>query len=377
MDTAVDRGENMKRASYLLLWFGLAGVLTAAVVACGQKGQPPSEPDSTPVILSSQNLRPYRGAAVASVEERTFMSDVVVRARFVSAGNDVLRFQSIEYLKGAGPSAFTVMASTDGRDTRWDDQDAILFLKQLNAKKENFTFTDSANSEGYIQYAGDLPEGYTLGTRNPVWLPVVVTSTGNTLGGQSSSRSVSGAQPANGLNIITENDEQGSPAISQRDLRDTISWLAGPSQSGGALTQRSSNNRATERYQTCISFALSFIRWERDKDAYYGPAEKPTRWDFQIGSGLTQGTEIFDMSFGTERGAGYAVEDVDYDTYTTSGESAHLFQSLITDADANPVTGYSYAVTTMRPLPAGVYSFRHEVRLFEDVPCNFKPRRCV
>ena len=252
-------------------------------------------------------------------------------------------------------------------------QDAILFLKQLNGEKENYIFTDSANPDRYIQYSGDLPEGYTLGTRNPVWLPVAATSTSYTPAGPSSRRSVGGGQPASGLNIITENDDQGSPVISQRDLRDAITWLAGPSQSGGASTQRSSNSRATERYQACISFALSFIRWERDKDAYFGPAEKPTRWDFQMDSGLTQGTEIFGMSFGTERGAGYAAEDVDYDTHTISGESAHLFQSLVTDADANPVTGYSYAVTTLRPLPAGVYSFRHEVTLFEDVPCNFNP----
>ena len=127
MDTAVDRGENMKCAIYILLWFGLASVLTAVVVACGQKSEPPSDADSTPVILNSQNLRPYRGAAVASVEERIFMSDVVVRARFVSVGSDVLHFQSIEYLKGAGPSAFTVKANTDGRDTRWDDRTPYCF----------------------------------------------------------------------------------------------------------------------------------------------------------------------------------------------------------------------------------------------------------
>ena len=72
------------------------------------------------------DTRPF-GAATASVSERIYVSDVIVVARMVSDSNGVLTFRAIEYLKGTGPNSFTV-PSTSGRNTQWDNRNAILFL---------------------------------------------------------------------------------------------------------------------------------------------------------------------------------------------------------------------------------------------------------
>ena len=36
------------------------------------------------------------------MEERTYLADVVVRARLASTGDNVLRFRAVTYLKGTG-----------------------------------------------------------------------------------------------------------------------------------------------------------------------------------------------------------------------------------------------------------------------------------
>lgn len=119
----------------------------------------------------------HEGKATVPIEARAYMADVVVKARLVSASDDVLTFNSVQYMKGTGPKRFTVKADTDGRDTRWDNQDAILFLSTLDGD-EDFEFIDTAvggyNPLGYGPgpYTGNLPEGYTVNSRNPVWLPV-------------------------------------------------------------------------------------------------------------------------------------------------------------------------------------------------------------
>ena len=131
---------------------------------------------------------PFLGAAVASVEERIFLADVIVRANLVSAADGVLRFRAIEYLKGAGADEFSVQASTNGRDTQWDGIEAVLFLStpasgaaadSSVATLSEFDFSDTTefdyqplNEVAATSYTGDLPKGYTVDSRNPVWLPL-------------------------------------------------------------------------------------------------------------------------------------------------------------------------------------------------------------
>ena len=43
------------------------------------------------------------GAAVASLEERIYMAEVIVKARLVTTAEDLLTFRSLEYLKVQDP----------------------------------------------------------------------------------------------------------------------------------------------------------------------------------------------------------------------------------------------------------------------------------
>ncbi len=83
-------------------------------------GSAGSDPGPTPTIepfSASQIDDDHFGAAVASLEERIYLSGTIVLARLLSAEGDVPRFRAVEYLKGTGASEFTVRASTVGRDT--------------------------------------------------------------------------------------------------------------------------------------------------------------------------------------------------------------------------------------------------------------------
>ena len=153
--------------------------------------------------LSEAAFTRHFGASTAALEERVYWSDVVVKARFVSAGDDILRFRAISYMKGTGPAKFTVQAETEGRDTQWDNQDAILFLETEASNAADFNFTDTtswnflsilAPGQEHIysptpdRYTGNLPQGYTLGTNNPVWVPV--TAQGTSQSGQRAANAV-------------------------------------------------------------------------------------------------------------------------------------------------------------------------------------------
>ena len=272
--------------------------LLLAGVACG--GSVEDDARATREYVEKTILyadRTTEGKATASIEERIFAADVVVKARFLRAGEDILHFRAIEYKKGGGPKRFTVKAETEGRDTQWDNQDAVLFLNTSTGASEDFKFIDSTvfdysefTSRYVTSYTGDLPEGYWLGTRNPVWLPVSGSgvSTSSLTLGRSASSSGEGW-------ILSEYDRVGvSKYISESKLGQTISWIDGPTTSGsglnGRLTRSTSDNSNpvdSLLYDTCIQKSLYIIRIWRDDEAHYGePIEKSAFFRIRLNPGL-------------------------------------------------------------------------------------------
>lgn len=287
----------------------------------------------------------HKGKAVSSVEERTFLSDVVVRARLSSTSTGVLTFGNAQYLKGAGPSAFSVRADTANRDTRWDGQDAILFLKRLTSQSEDFEFLDSttwhfwpdarpdSNLAVPEEYTGHLPEGYTVGSNNPVWLPV---------SGSSGARSSSS-------NVITEY-LAGSPVfVRASDIQNTVDWVVGAGDDAGRNARRSAGAPPSEEYTRCVTSAISMLRVRRDYAAhgapltYHGPVEKTAD------SGAPEGTNVTVYKRRASR-------DTHYDTFSIRGPDAALFGSRVVDDNENPSDGYVLTMVTLRPLPVGRYS---------------------
>ena len=185
----------------------LTAVLLALAACAPQDVALPTFP---PEARASGVNRDYVGAATASIEERIWLSDVVVRANLQSSAAGLLTFRAVEYLKGTGFSMFTVSAETDGRPTTWDGQEAVLFLgASATRPTTGFVFTDTTTrrfgpGRPEDPYAGTLPTGYTVDSRNPVWVPL---------------SSGSGSARAYAVG--------GGESLDLDDLRATIAWLGG------------------------------------------------------------------------------------------------------------------------------------------------------
>ena len=305
------------------------------------------------------------GAATASVEERTYLADVVVRARLASAGDNVLRFRAVTYLKGTGPARFSVSTPTSGRNTQWDNQDAILFLLE-NDGTEDFEFVDTTewqyNEDEWVAttYTGDLPDGFTLGTNNPVWIPVTNTA------GTSTARSVDSGDPR----IQLESQGARIPRYTTESaLRDTISWLAGPpSDSTTRSSKAKSATPNTLDYNRCVTSALNYIREMRDLMVYDGQAglhvpgvrHRP----LPLESGLAAGTEV--IPYGRYDGPSYH-------EFRISDDPNGYFAPQITDDNTVSSDGYDYAVVTTRPIPSGRYRVRHDIQPYFHQACDFAP----
>ena len=362
--------------------------LLLATSTCGGKVETVAEISSTSdaTYVDKSILyedREMEGKATASIEERIFAADVVVKARFLRAGEDILHFRAIEYKKGGGPKRFTVKAETESRDTQWDNEDAVLFLNTSTGASEDFKFIDSTTIDysGFrtdyaTSYTGDLPEGYWLGTRNPVWLPVSGSgvSTSSLTLGRSASSSGEGW-------ILSEYDRVGvSKYISESKLGQTISWIDGPTTSGsglnGRLTRSTSDNSNpvdSLLYDTCIQKSLYIIRIWRDDEAHYGePIEKSAVFPHQIESGAGRGTYKFiDWEGRTDASDG----PNQYGRYIVYGHDAELFKSRIHDGDLLSLNGYDVDVIARRPLPAGEYGFKFTTQGFPLQACDFKNDR--
>ena len=330
---------------------------------------PPAPPPfnmPTPTVFVTGGMSVFTGhwgAATASVEERTYLADVVVRARLASTGDDVLRFRAVTYLKGKGPTKFSVSASTSGRTAQWDNQDAILFLLE-NDGKEDFEFVDTTewqydNDEWVATtYTGDLPDGFQLGTNNPVWLPVTNTP------GTSTARSVDSGDPR----IQLESQGARIPRyITESALRDTVSWLAGPP--SDSTTRTSEAKRATPNtldYNRCVTSALRHIRDMRDRLMYGQGVHVPgvRHRPLPLESGLAAGTEV--IPYGRYDGPSYH-------EFKISDDRNGYFAPQVTDDNTESSDGYDYAVVTTRPIPAGRYRVKHNIHPFYHRACDFEP----
>ena len=326
--------------------------------ALGQSATPDAEsviPGST--SMYSSHLPAHYGAATPSVEERIYDSDVVIRASLQPSGTGSLRFRAIEYLKGTGPAEIVVLATTYGRNTAWDDREAVLFLDLPEDQAASgatgsagevaageFVFTD-AHGFNHSIYEGrsKLPTGYTIDTRNPVWLPTEAEAgAGGAVG-----------DGAGNPDFITDSAAAagGPPStISLSDLRSKIAWVEG--------------GEGVEGYHRCIGVSLNYQKYYRDWEAYYGTPWTPYQSEAQVDSGVAEGAVV--NSYDRYREPGY------HRVWLT-GQDADLFRSQIVDDDEVASNGYYQHITTARPLPDGKYRFFDHIVSYDYMPCNFTP----
>ena len=324
-------------------WLGL-GLITLLALALSLNACSDSaglEPEESPVPAEDtatigHGAPEFYGAATAPLILRIHDSDVIVRASLLSAKDDTLKFEAVEYLKGTGAGEITVRASTDGRETTWDGREAVIFLKSPVGQgasgasaQESFIFTQTDR-----HYTGTLPSGYMAGERNPVWLPA---KEGSGVGGLSGGNQ----------EFVTGSE---SAAISLADLRSMIAWVEG--------------GEGIDGYEECITSVLAYEVYYGDWEAFYGRPYEPAEFEERIASGSGAGLTLFDPSFFKEPG---------YSRYWITGPDADLFRSLIRDDDELASTGYSVEITTGRPLPSGSYAFTNHGHRYEFMPCEFVP----
>ena len=371
-----------------------AVVLLAGLVSCGSPQEPtitvptsaavdvatpaPPEPTETARLTEEGDTLLYEGGdATALVQERIRLSDVVVKASLVSAREGMLTFQAIQYLKGTGPDRMTVEAETENRNTQWDNQDAVLFLKRLTGSTVDFSFTDSTHSEyswGKVRtYSGVLPEGYTVDSRNPVWLPIESSGASDLSLGRSTGGITTG-------DVITEYSSDGrSETISQSDLRDAIDWVSGTAASGstswssGVVTRSTARTESTftrQQILDCVEITLWTLQYERDSEALRGEPRPPRQKEVELPSTYGKGWRI--VAFESKQDLGGTLPgNQRYPEFKLTGRDAQHFGVEIWDADNNSRNGFGVKMINLRPLPAATYKVNMWTFWGLHKPCGY------
>ena len=330
----------------------IALILTLIAGACAESAwSPSSQADSEDRLATS--IVP--GGATATLGLRIYMSDVVVRARFVSGGDGKFSFRAIEYLKGSGSSDFEVIDERAGGNPKWSLHEAVLLLSMPEEDEETldpgdattFIFTDTVaqNYEEYGMYGFPrFPYGYSIETRNPVWLPAV-------------ERAVDSSTPDYDLRFYTDQESPTGtvlPSVSLAEVRSMIAWQE--------------TREDIEGYDECVGASLWYEQRSRDREGMSRTTalerKRGNPFGVEIMSGMAKGVVIGDA----------LIEDEGYPrVWIEDGPHARFFEAFIVDDDDNPENGFIPVDATARPLPQGVYSIWSRNQPSRYQPCNFDP----
>ena len=348
--------------------------------------RPTLTPTPTPLPLVYPTPTPEKAMALnfiwrypPSLDEQILDSEFIIRATLQSAtagtlsvpsdpgveptyrATQVLTFNVHEYLKGRGPLTLAVtVVGRDifitemeakshadnvllGRNTQWDNRQAIVFVRTSR-------FTSVAG--GASGDSGQPSKSYELTTSNPyvksewdytitsldrAWLPAV-----NEPIPGSSSRDAPPQQE-----FITDGSQSPPPTSTLAQLRTRISEIDALFAAG----------EGTEGYDECIEGMLLRERYYRDWE--------PSTVEKAMESGMPAGHAVYRIDLAHLHPA--------YSRDYVSGANETLFEVVVIDDNDNPTDGYSRALRTTRPLPAGLYNVRYNAQHYSYIPCNFKP----
>ena len=372
------------------------------VIPMATQAPPPNAPKATELPIAEVELpaprqRIWPGLMHSSVlfrfvdppplDWQILDSDVIVVANFVSATAGVdtyegppaaylpmhtLQFRASQYLKGTGPTEFTVevldygphtplsgylnrefvldlaRSSLEARNTQWDSRTGVLFLKGPLAAASEVS-TDSSSRSPQSEPAGvfhltnnDLLNQsafqYTVDTLSRDWMPA--------------SEATSSDSRSTDSDYITDGSKTPPPTIAMSALRNRISEIDTLLNSGDD----------SEAFRTCIDRTLRIPFHTRDWE--------PTVFQTgQLASGAPAGTQfgVFELRSALPPGGQYE----DFEVYLT-GEHANLFSSTATDDDSEPRNGFTYHFKTNQPLVAGEYRLHQHYQSWIEKPCNHR-----
>ena len=374
------------------------------------------EPDPTAVSYTPE-ANPTPGAAPApfhasvaaqgatTPEELIVLSSTVARVRLLSADAGVrryppedgkapdpvlaFRFRVIEYIKGDGDDILTVrvlaryspwsggyhyigaspptptpdanaalrtaQARLAERDTRWDDMEAVVFLRPSRFESESgvyeFSWRHWNSTPGLRDYAitSDYDNAHFP---NRAWLP----------GGAAAKDSSAPSEPR----YFTS-----APSVQPGVLSQTRVPTALPFAPSISLSEMKALVAATEDMLTKGKDIPGFedcVRAKYEFDALY--KRYPPQMTFNevhIPSGQPAGHRLWP-------GLRIRYSENYYTRRWISGPDSDLFTSrIINDPDNDPATGYAWEYIAQRPIPEGEYKVFSNNQPSAWVPCEYNP----
>ena len=368
----------------------------ALLAACGSgpkhpvptyHGDPPAPPGAT------------------SPEELVYFSTVVARVRFLSSSAGVrnyppdddrdpapafaFRFRVVEYLKGSGGDELTVRVLATSRrdyiiapnanaalalmmaqsrlaerDTRWDDREAVAFLRPspISAESGAYEFTHRGDwSPSLNDYAVTSDYGNSY-VPNRAWLPAVAPSGDAAAKGAPAPEeprylaSAPAAQPAQTAGGVP--DDYAPPSATSISLSEMKALVA-------ANEDMVTKGKNAPGYEDCLKDKFKF-------DALY--KRYPPETDFierRIPSGQPAGYRLLPNPSGVRHGAYYG-------KWWFAGTDSDLFAIRIAnDPDNDPSTGYAWEEVALRPVPEGEYKVYLNDQPPAWAPCGYYPEAAL
>ena len=399
---------HLKRGSFLYV--------SLLVLACVFAHLGCSEPESDPPRASGSN-HPYAGPM--SLDEMVAYADVIVHvepAESISARtldipdeiskanrerrNQIVefvaaleaRFRVVEYLKGTGDGRVTVVipnyddyevwyATEDEalaraellksrRSTKWDDRQALLFLKEAESANEldpSVVYPSETYRFVGILATGDYPKYYSLDSKyTRVWLPSVSAPVVSGQAGQLSSSSdddmrffteapakgVSAGSSAAVTDTATETTSPQTPSVSKSELRTRIAEIDAVFKEGEGI----------DGYDECV---LHMFLMERVYGSEYGRYIANPVFEWHLDSGLAAKTII-------HSGRGWGSPGTMDVKYWLTGPDADLFYQGVFNMDVFKSQG-DEQIRSTRPIPEGTYRFNTDHQNPWEKPCNYVP----
>ena len=369
----------------------------------------PTEPAPTAVSYTTEAAPAVDHASVAAQgattpEELIVLSSTVARVRLLSADAGVrryppgdgkppapvlaFRFRVIEYLKRDGDDILTVrvlakyspwsggyhyidasptptpdasaalrtaQARLAERDTRWDDMEAVVFLRPSRFESESgvyeFSWRHWSSTPGLHDYAitSDYDNAHFP---NRAWLPGGAAA--NDSSAPSEPRyftSAPSVQPGPPISNARSPALPSAPSISLSEIKALVA----------ASEDMMTKGKDIPGYEDCVRAKYKF-------DALY--KKYPPRMSFgeiRIPSGQPAGHRLWPNP------PVISYEDY-YSMWWFSGPDSDLFAYTITnDPDNNPATGYAWKQTALRPIPEGEYKVFVNNQPSGWVPCGYNP----
>ena len=358
--------------------------LLIATLACLRSPQPIAEEDG-------YSISPIAHVS-PSIDEQIFVSDIIVVASFISAKAavqtipggfgvsptyrpmQVLTFRATEYLKGTGPTQFTVevldksrgvyvdgslyegyLKESDAmtaaeeilteRNTTWDTRSAVLFLlgPLTPASSSNVGASGSSSNQNYgftlSNYGAQSSFAYEVDTLSRAWLPASETPDNGAEGASENPE------------YITDGAKNPPPVMSLSSLKTRI----------GEINAMLAVGEGIEGYERCIYYKLTRERHYRD--------HTPLSVKRAIDSGLAAGTAMHESTLDESQ----KVYDDDYNIHSVSGADADSFQAVVKDDDTIASNGYHFYLSPSRPLPADSYIINMHIQHYNYVVCDHNP----